>query len=293
MSENNLNTPEQTYDHSTVTEVPVESTVSPIKADEPAAKKTRRNIFQGGWPSTLIFMIFFFVVSFSLGRAVEQNGQFLKMIQKNNAVLGDTTGNANGQGNAGSKFNLAGFKQIAKDLKLDTGKFDACVDSGKYTEAVKKDLNEGIALGVQGTPSFVINGVALVGAQPYENFKKALEGQDFSSGADTSAAGLQDGEKVTKSIASEDGRIKGDKNAKITIYEFSDFQCPYCEKFYSEAYSQIVNEYVKTGKAKIVFKDFPLSIHPFAQKASEAGRCAQEQNKFWEMHDRLFELQVQ
>lgn len=284
------NTPDKIYDHNEVKDIsttPIDS-VGTVTQD-PLTKKSRFNLFQGGWPSTFIFLVFFFVVSFSLGRAVEQNGQFLKLLQQNGVNTG-----ANGQGAAsGSKFSVSGFKQIAKDLKLNTSQFDACLDTGKYASAVKKDLDEGVALGVQGTPTFVINGVAIVGAQPFDNFKPLFGGPVPSPTGDVSPAGLQDGEKTTKTIAAEEGRTKGDKNAPITIYEFSDFECPFCEKFYSGAYKQIVDEYIKPGKAKIVFKDFPLSIHAQAQKAAEAGRCAQEQNKFWEMHDKLFELQLQ
>jgi protein-disulfide isomerase len=86
--------------------------------------------------------------------------------------------------------------------------------------------------------------------------------------------------------------VKGDEDAPVTIYEFSDFECPFCGRYYSQTYDQVVSEYVDTGQAKIVYKDFPLSqIHPNAQKASEAAECAQEQGQFWEFHDRLFENQ--
>lgn len=86
--------------------------------------------------------------------------------------------------------------------------------------------------------------------------------------------------------------IKGDKNAKITIIEFSDFQCPFCKQFVDTTYAQIVKEYVDTGKAKIAFRHFPLtSIHPNAQKAAEASECANDQGKFWEFHDELFKNQ--
>jgi len=85
--------------------------------------------------------------------------------------------------------------------------------------------------------------------------------------------------------------LLGDANAKVTIVEFSDFQCPYCGRFYSESLPQIEENYVKTGKVKIVFRHFPLSFHPYAQKASEATECANEQGKFWEYHNKLFENQ--
>jgi len=105
------------------------------------------------------------------------------------------------------------------------------------------------------------------------------------------ATGLQDGATVTEKLTAEDARTKGDKNAKVTMYEYSDFECPFCGNFFTGAYKQIEEKYVKTGKVKVVFKDFPLTFHANAQKSAEAARCAQEQGKFWEMHDKLFSNQ--
>jgi len=86
-----------------------------------------------------------------------------------------------------------------------------------------------------------------------------------------------------------DDPFKGDKNAKLTLVEFSDFQCPFCAKHVRETFTKIDEEYVKTGKIKYVFMDFPLeSLHPNAFKAAEAANCAGEQGKYWEMHDILF-----
>src|SRR5262245_51573286 len=91
-----------------------------------------------------------------------------------------------------------------------------------------------------------------------------------------------------------DASFKGEKNAKVTLVEYTDFQCPFCGKYVHETFPQIEEEYIKTGKLKYVRKDFPLeSIHPNAFKAAEATRCAQEQGKGWEMHARLFNNQQQ
>jgi protein-disulfide isomerase len=86
--------------------------------------------------------------------------------------------------------------------------------------------------------------------------------------------------------------FKGDKNAKVTLVEFTDYQCPFCSRHFRNTSPQIEDEYIKTGKLKYVLKDLPLeSIHPFAFKAAEAANCAGEQGKYWEMHDRLFSSQ--
>ncbi len=90
----------------------------------------------------------------------------------------------------------------------------------------------------------------------------------------------------------DDDPVLGNKNAKLTIVEFSDFQCPFCSRFKSDALSQIKSQYIDTGKVKFVFRDFPLtSIHPMAQKAAEAAECADDQGKFWEYHDLIFDRQ--
>lgn len=80
----------------------------------------------------------------------------------------------------------------------------------------------------------------------------------------------------------------GKKNAKVTIVEFSDFQCPFCEKFYTDTYSKIKKEYIDTGKVKFAFRHLPLDIHPLAPIAAEASECANDQGKFWAYHDQLF-----
>ena len=83
-----------------------------------------------------------------------------------------------------------------------------------------------------------------------------------------------------------------EKNAPVTIVEFSDFQCPFCERFASQTFDRIKTDYVDTGKVRFVYRDFPLeAIHNDARKSAEAAQCAHEQEKFWEYHDKLFENQ--
>src|SRR3989338_4770313 len=81
----------------------------------------------------------------------------------------------------------------------------------------------------------------------------------------------------------------GAENAPVVMVEYSDFQCPFCGKFYKETEPQIISEYVDTGKVKFVYKHLPLAqIHAYSQKAAEASECAADQGKFWEYHDKLF-----
>ncbi len=93
----------------------------------------------------------------------------------------------------------------------------------------------------------------------------------------------------TEELVDDDPSI-GSDDAKVVMVEFSDFQCPFCERFFKETLPQIKENYVDTGKVKFVYRDFPLSsIHPEAQKAAESAECARDQGKFWEYHDVLFE----
>src|SRR3989344_2590506 len=90
----------------------------------------------------------------------------------------------------------------------------------------------------------------------------------------------------------DDDPVLGDENAPLTIIEFSDFECPFCKRANDDAIAQVKSQYVNSGKVKIVYRDFPLtSIHPNAQKAAEAAECADDQGKFWEMHDIIFARQ--
>ena len=87
-------------------------------------------------------------------------------------------------------------------------------------------------------------------------------------------------------VSADDDASWGKKNAKVTIIEFSDFQCPFCKRS-RDTIEKIKKEY--PNDVKIVYRDFPLVFHPKAPKASEAAECAHEQGKFWEMHDKIYE----
>lgn len=84
-------------------------------------------------------------------------------------------------------------------------------------------------------------------------------------------------------------RTKGRADAPVTVYEMSDFQCPYCREFAMETFPTIEREYIATGKVRWIFVNFPLTqIHPNAVAAAEFALCAGRQGKFWPAHDRLY-----
>lgn len=95
---------------------------------------------------------------------------------------------------------------------------------------------------------------------------------------------------VTMSLG--DGPALGSEDAPVTIVEFSDYQCPFCKKHLTNAFTVLKTNYIDTGKVRYFFRDFPLdSIHPYARKAAESAHCAGDQGKFWEMHDVMFNNQ--
>src|SRR3990172_412896 len=95
------------------------------------------------------------------------------------------------------------------------------------------------------------------------------------------------------SVSLDDDPVKGDPNAPITIVEFSDFQCPFCARFFTDTLPLIEKNYIETGKVKFVYRDFPIpSIHQNAIPAAIAAECADEQGMFWEYHDKILENQI-
>ena len=95
---------------------------------------------------------------------------------------------------------------------------------------------------------------------------------------------------VRTSVA--DAPMLGRADAPVTLVEFSDYQCPFCQRFFATTLAALKKDYVDTGKVRYVFRDFPLDqIHPQARKTAEAAHCAGEHGKYWEMHDLLFQNQ--
>ncbi len=87
--------------------------------------------------------------------------------------------------------------------------------------------------------------------------------------------------------------IRGAAAARVTLVEVSDFECPFCGRHFRQTSQLIERNYVQSGKIRLAFLHFPLGSHRNAFKAAEAGACAADQGKFWEMHDRLFSNQAQ
>ncbi len=204
------------------------------------------------------------------------------------------------------------LEKYAGEIGINVEKFKADLDSGKWKQKVDQELAEGNKIGARGTPSFFINGKSFVGAQPFEAFKGKIDDEIKNADAmvkkgvpvakvydelmKTAKAEVaaappggggepsEDSKKVYKVDAGNAPSI-GNKNAPVTIVEFSDFQCPFCSRVVPTV-KEIEEKY--KGKVRLAFRNFPLPFHDKAQLAAEAGMAANEQGKFWEMHDKMF-----
>jgi|GEM_PF-2599025 len=186
---------------------------------------------------------------------------------------------------------------LADQVGLNRSDFDNCLASGKYASVVEADQALAQEAGVDGTPSYFINGRLLVGAQPYSEFKRIIE-EELSGNRSSEP-------EANAPQVGEDDPARGDEAAPVTIIEFSDFLCPYCaagagfreqdvqaalkerSPGWEAAVPGVIRDYVDSGKVRLVFKALPFHGEP-ALKLAVASLCAKEQGKYWEMHDAIF-----
>jgi protein-disulfide isomerase len=93
-------------------------------------------------------------------------------------------------------------------------------------------------------------------------------------------------EQVVKAKVNLEGfAMLGSKKAPLTIVEFTDYQCPFCQRFHTTAFPDLKKNYIDTGKVRFYSRDLPLNFHPDAMRAAEAARCASDQGQFWQLRD--------
>ncbi len=219
--------------------------------------------------------------------------------------------------NQGS-LNEDSFVKWAQDAGVkDVATYKTGLDSHKWADKVEKDLNDGKSAGVQGTPSFFVNGIFINGAQPFDNFKKTIDQEldkanaKIKAGTPKSRIYVEMTKENKKNAPAAKGNdedddskkednttvfripvgsspVLGSSNALVTIVEFSDFQCPYCSRV--EPTLKAVRE--KYGdKVRLVWKNAPLPFHPAAEPAAEAAievRAEKGDKGFWDAHDRFY-----
>jgi protein-disulfide isomerase len=208
----------------------------------------------------------------------------------------------------------ADLEKYAQEAGLNVAKFKKDLEDPKLKDLIKDDQTLANSVGANGTPTFMINGREVVGAQPFAAFQSVIDEEIKKADellkkgtriedvytklmeqaaaapppAPAAAAAPTPTEKVD--VSPGDAPSKGPKNAPVTIVEWSDFQCPFCGRVIPTV-KQIEEAY--KGKIRLAFKHQPLPFHNNAEAAAEASMAANEQGKFWEMHDKLFANQQQ
>ncbi|MDB4982632.1 MAG: DSBA-like thioredoxin protein [Myxococcales bacterium] len=200
------------------------------------------------------------------------------------------------------------IEKYAAAAGLNMAKFKKDWDDPKIKEEVEQDSKTGTAVGANGTPTFYINGNELVGAQDASAFEKIIDDQitkadallkkgtpiaavydklmaEAASAAPVAAAAAPAAPEGKQDVKIGDAPTMGPASAKVTVVIYSDFQCPFCSRAVPTLH-QIEQDY--KGKIRVAFKQNPLPFHDKAHLAGEASLAANEQGKFWEMHDKLF-----
>ena len=204
--------------------------------------------------------------------------------------------------------------QMARDLGLDLDRFHRDADSQETKDQVEADQAQARALGANGTPYFYVNGQRIAGAQPIEQFKAVVDSalkranEALAKGVsrkDLYEALVKDGQTAPPAPPPQqqppapaatarnvdlgaDSPWTGAKQAKVTIVEFSDFQCPFCARV-EPTLKRILDTY--KGEVKLVWRNEPLPFHPNALPAAKAALAAHKQGKFWQMHELMFQHQ--
>jgi len=173
-------------------------------------------------------------------------------------------------------------------MGLNKSKFESCLSSGKTAKKIKSQLTEGSKAGIKGTPGSVIYDTKtgqtkfVNGAVPFDTLKLSFENLK---------ANKKDPNEPDIKVAAPNAQTdhwRGNKNARYVLIEYSDFQCPFCQRFHPT-----VEQFLKENSNDVawVYRHFPLSFHQKAEKAAEGAECAFEQkgNKgFWDFADLLF-----
>jgi len=209
------------------------------------------------------------------------------------------------------------YTATAKELGVDMGKFENAIAKHTYQAVIKKQMSEGSKVGTRGTPAFYINGRFLSGAQPIGNFKKIIDQElkkaqlmvkkgvaknkiyeTLMKGAERKLAaapqrrrpGAPDPAKAYYNDI-KNAPVKGNKDALVTIVQYSDFQCPFCSRV-EPTVDAVMKKYA--GKVRVIWKNFPLGFHKNAMPAAEASQAIyalKGDAAFWKAHNKFFHNQ--
>jgi len=240
------------------------------------------------------------VASIGLAFVVGVLWQKVSSLEGGSTRVSGTSGNTNTQPQAGGNeaqapSNLDNLEAVVGSIQINTDKFKSCSESGKYKDRVESDYQAGIAAGVSGTPgNFIVNDKGetwfVPGAYPFDQVKIVV---DIARGGDgTLPQGVEklSSDRASKLTAiSEKDHVRGNRSAKIKLVEYSDFECPFCQRFHLTA-KQVLDEY--GNDVAWVYRHFPLDqLHPKARPTAEASECVYElggDEAFWKFTDEVF-----
>lgn len=182
---------------------------------------------------------------------------------------------------------------FATNMGISADKFEACMDSGETVQTVKDQSDLATPLGVQGTPTSIIivantnQQIQIIGAQPVDSIKKIID-----TGLSGKNVTLSEEQKPSaNTVLLPTDHIVGNPNAPIVIVEYSDSDCPYCQKFHATMH-QIKDAY--GDKVAWVYRHFPLdNLHPKARMEAEASECVaklSDDATFWKYLDAMFTI---
>lgn len=192
-------------------------------------------------------------------------------------------------------FNKDKLKGFAKDLGLKSADFDACLDSGKYTQLVQQQTEAAQSLGVQSTPSFFVNDWLVLGALPVEQFDSYIAKAKAGQHPAPTPTPLPQGTEFWQADPNRTGRnydgsyYLGDAKAPVVILAFEDFKSPDSAEHVKSVETQLKSDYLDKGLARYVVQLYPLN----APRAAVAALCAGQQNKFFEFRNLLLTKQAE
>jgi len=177
--------------------------------------------------------------------------------------------------------------KIVTEIGVDLDKVESCFESGEMKNIVESQFKGGGAAGVRGTPVTILvttddEREFLSGALPYESFEQKIKAAEVIEKADSLVANMP--------AVTEDDHIRGAKNPKITLVEYSDFQCSFCKRIHPTLI-KILENY--GDDVAWVYRHYPLdAMHPNARSAAETSECVAKyggNDKFWEFIDIIYE----
>jgi protein-disulfide isomerase len=179
----------------------------------------------------------------------------------------------NKQGKWANSDSHSGLKEIALSNGVSSNEFYSCIENESLAENIKKARNEGAKkYKIKSTPTFVINGEKLESVSSAEDLITAVQDkQEGKSANDT----LKKRAQEVLSLGDND-KILGDESAPITIVEYASLSCPHCANFHEKILPQLKSDMINTGKAKLVFRHFPLNAP--ALDAAIIAECADKKD---------------